>query len=139
VVTLAVLVVVLFLAGFQKNSQISRLRAHGVPVEVSVSSCQGLLGGSGSNAAGYACRGTFTLDGRRYSDNIPGNVQRLPGSTVRAVTVRDDPALIDTATALAHEHPSGKVFILPTVLLVVLVVLLAAIASRRRHLRGEAA
>jgi len=137
VVGLAVLVVILSLAGFRKNSQITRLQQHGVPVEVTVSSCLGLLGGSGSNPAGYACRGTFTIDGHRYADNIPGNVQRLPGTKVRAVTVRDDPGLLETAHTLADEHPSGTVYIVPTILLVVLALLLAAIALRRRHLRRE--
>lgn len=135
VVGLAVLVVVLSLAGFRKNSQITQLHMNGVQVEVTVSGCLGLLGGSGSNAAGYACKGTFTLDGHRYSENIPGNVQRPPGTKVRAVTVRDDPALIDTASALAHEHTSGNVFILPTILLIVLALLLAGLAVSRRHRR----
>ncbi len=138
VVGLAVLVVVLYLAGFHKNSQIPRLQQHGVPGEVTVAGCLGRLGGSGSNPAGYACHGTFTLDGHRYSDNIPGNVQRLPGTKVRAVTVRDDPALLETAHTLSNEHASGTVFVVPTILLVALALLLAAIAYRRRHPRQAA-
>jgi hypothetical protein len=131
---LAVLIVILFLAGASKNSQIDRLRQHGVPVDVRVSGCLGLLGGSGSNPAGYACRGSFTLDGHRHSVDVPGNVLRAPGSIVRAVTVRDDPQLIDTVRALATEHSSGRVFILPAVLLAVeLLALLVLVLVRRRR------
>ncbi|MGA2035977.1 MAG: hypothetical protein ABSH04_00090, partial [Acidimicrobiales bacterium] len=46
-VALAALVLVLFLAGIQKNAQINRLRKHGVAIDVTVSGCLGLMGGSG--------------------------------------------------------------------------------------------
>jgi hypothetical protein len=134
-VGLAVLVVILFLAGAHKNSQITELRQHGVPVEVRVSGCLGLLGGSGSNQAGYSCRGTFTLDGRSYNEVVPGNILHPPGTMLRAVTVRSDPHLLDTARALANEHSSPKVFILPAVLLAVFILLAVALVlvHRRRQ------
>ena len=134
-VGLAVLVVILFLAGAHKNSQITELRQHGVPVEVRVSGCLGLLGGSGSNQAGYSCRGTFTLDGRSYNEVVPGNILHPPGTMLRAVTVRSDPHLLDTARALANEHSSPKVFSLPAVLLAVFILLAVALVlvHRRRQ------
>ena len=61
--TLAVLVIVFTIAGVHKNSQINRLRHDGVPVTVTVTHCFALMGGSGSNAAGYSCTGTFTVHG----------------------------------------------------------------------------
>jgi hypothetical protein len=132
-VALAVLVVVLFVAGVHKNDQINRLRAHGVPVTVTVSGCLGLLGGSGSNPAGYACRGTFTLDGHRYSEDIPGNVLRPPGTKVQALAVPDNPPLLSTRHAVATERASASVFVVPAILLAVLVVLvLLAVVLRRR-------
>jgi hypothetical protein len=132
---LTVLIVVLFVAGAQKNSQITRLRHHGVAVTITSSGCRGLLGGSGSNAAGYACRGSFTLDGRRYNENIPGNTLRPPGTVVRGVSVPGDPALVTTARMLAAEQASWRVYIAPTVLLVVLVglALLVGAAARTRR------
>jgi hypothetical protein len=136
VLGLAVLVVVLTVAGVQKNDQITRLRQHGVSVEVTVSGCLGLLGGSGSNVAGYACKGTFTLDGRLYREAIPGNTLRPPGSTLHAVTVRDDPGLLDTAGAVAREHASWRVFILPAVLALVLALVVAAVVLSRRRARS---
>ena len=51
---LAITTAVLFAAGFNKNSQINELQHNGVPVQVTVARCYGLLGGSGSNLAGYS-------------------------------------------------------------------------------------
>jgi hypothetical protein len=131
-VALAVLVVIFTVAGVHKNSQINSLRDHGVPVEITVTKCLGLLGGSGSNAAGYSCTGSFTLDGRIYSENIPGTDYHDPHSSLRAIVVPGDPALLSTPGILATEHASAGVFIVPGVLLVVLLLLVAVIAVRRR-------
>jgi hypothetical protein len=134
-VALAVLTVVLFVAAAHKNTQITRLRQDGVPVAIRVSGCLGLLGGSGSNPAGYTCRGSFTLDGRRHNEAIPGDTLHPPGTMLRGVSVPGDPALVTTASALAGEHTSWRVFILPAVLLVLLVVGVGAVVLRRRHVR----
>jgi hypothetical protein len=135
-VALAVLVVLLFVAGVHKNAQINRLRQHGVPVTVTVSGCLGLLGGSGSNPAGYACQGTFTLDGHRYSESIPGNALRSPGTKVRAVAVSGAPPLLSTVHAVATDRASASVFVVPSILLVTLVVLVGALVFRRRRMRS---
>ena len=71
-VALAVVAVILLVAGLQKNAQADSLQQHGVPVTVTVTGCLGLLGGSGSNGAGYACKGTYTFDGRHYVRVHPG-------------------------------------------------------------------
>ncbi len=115
-----------------KNDQITSLRQHGFPIEVTVSSCLGVLSGSGSNAAGYSCRGTFVLDGRRYSETIPGSTLG-PGTTLRLVTVKSDPGLIATVHQAESEHTSWGGFILPSVLLVILAALLGRIAVRSRR------
>jgi hypothetical protein len=135
-VALAVLVVGLFLSGAHKNAQITKLHQDGVPVTITVSGCEGLLGGSGSNAAGYTCRGSFTLDGRRDNEAIPGDTLHPPGTRLRGVSVPGDPALVTTAGALAGEQSSGKVFILPAVLLAVLVLAAGTLVIRRRSRRG---
>ncbi len=138
-VAAAVLTVILFVAGADKNAQITSLRTRGVPVEVTVTSCMGLLGGSGSNAAGYACQGTYVVGGHRYRQAIPGDVLRRPGSTVRGVTVPDDPELLSTARDVAGEHASWRVFIAPTVLALVLVAGGAALAVGRLRRRARPA
>ncbi len=131
-VGLAVLVVILFMAAVNRNDQVAELHQRGVPVVVTVSGCQGLLGGSGSNAAGYQCRGSFTQGGHRYSEPIPGDTFHRPGSTIQARAVPGDPALVAPTSAVAGEHPSWRVFVLPTVLLVVLLLLTAAVIAVRR-------
>ncbi len=127
--------VVLFVGALHKNSQITDLRSHGVGVPFTVTSCLGLLGGSGSNGAGYSCRGSFTVDGHRYTEPIPGTADHAPGTILRSVTVPGDPALVITAHDLAAEHTSGRVFVLPTILLVVLAVLVGVVLLGRRRRR----
>jgi hypothetical protein len=135
-VALAAAAVVLFAVGAHKNDQITRLRQNGVDLQVTVTTCLGLLGGSGSNGAGYACKGTFTLGGHRYDENIPGNILRPPGSKVRAVAVPGDPPLLSTAHDVAIQHASWTTFLVPTILLIVLVLLVGALLLRRRHRRA---
>ena len=135
-VALAVVTVILFLAGADKNAQITRLRQHGVPVVVTVSRCLGLMGGSGSNLAEYQCTGTFTAHGHPYDVAIPGTALYPPGAKLSGVTDPSDPALLSTNAVLAGEHPSWKVFILPIILLVILVLLVVGLVLRRRLVRG---
>lgn len=136
---LAAVAVVLFLTGAQKNAQISDLRQHGVPVEATVSGCLGLMGGSGSNLAGYSCRGTFTITGHRYDEAIPGNTLYPPGTRLRVMTVPGDPALLDTVGAVRSEHPSFGVFVIPTTMVAILGLTLGALVLRRQLSRGARA
>jgi uncharacterized membrane protein YfcA len=138
-VTLAVLVVVFTVVGEHKNAQIDELRTQGVPVIVTVGSCIGLLGGSGSNAAGYACTGTYELGGHRYHEPLPGNGYHARGATVAAVAVPGDPTLVSTAAIVRSDHASARVYILPAVLFAVLVAVLAVLVVRQRRRRSRAA
>jgi hypothetical protein len=133
VATLAVLVVVFTVVGLDKNHQIDQLHNQGVAVNVTVTSCQGLLGGSGSNGAGYACRGTYGLGGHRYNEQLPGTALHAPGTVIRAVAVPGDPALVSPVSVVDAEHSSATVYILPAVLLVLLVAVVAVVLLRRRR------
>jgi hypothetical protein len=133
-VALAALTVFLAVVGLHQNAQINRLRQHGVTVVVTVTGCEGLLGGSGSNAAGYSCTGTFTLGGRSYTEPLPGSTFHAPHSTVRDVTVPGDPALLSPVHTVATERTSAGVFIVPAILLVVLLLVVGYLVLRRRHL-----
>lgn len=124
-------VVVLFVAGLEKNAQITLLRTQGVAVEVTISSCLGLMGGTGSNLTGYECRGTFTIGGHSYNDAIPASAPYSPGATLRAVSVPEDPALLSTPRALADQHASWRVFLLPSLLLASLASVVAGLFMRR--------
>jgi hypothetical protein len=132
---LAVATVAAFVSGANKNDHIAALHAHGVRLEMTVTSCLGNLGGSGSNAAGDSCRGGFTLDGHRYVEDIPGNVTRQPGDHLTIVTVPGEPGVLALPASLPHEQTSWRVFILPVVLLVLLVAGCAGIAVRWRQRR----
>ena len=135
-VTLLVLTVVFTLVGIHTNQQDDRLHNDGVPVTFTVAGCLGLLGGSGSNAAGYSCHGTYQLDGKTYAAQLPGDSFHRPGSTVPAIAVPGDPALVSPASIVATEHSSAGVFVLPVVLFVVLLVLVALLVVLRRRRQG---
>jgi hypothetical protein len=133
---LAAVVGGLFVAGVNRNNEITRFREGSVPVTVTVTDCRGLLGGSGSNAAGSSCSGTFVLGGRRYSATLPGNTLVASGTTIRLVTVAADPGLLETVHQVQSQHTSRRVFLLPAVLAVLLFALtafVAALAFRRRR------
>lgn len=134
-VTLAVLVVVFTLVGVHKNQQDNRLHNDGVPVTFTVSSCTGLVGGSGSNPVGYVCHGSYTLNGHTYSEQLPGNDFHRPRSTVPAIAVPGDPALVSPAAMVATEHASSGVFLVPLILLVILALLVAFVFLRYRKQR----
>jgi hypothetical protein len=137
-VTLAVLVVVFTVVGVHQNQQDDRLHNDGVPVTFEVGGCLGLLGGSGSNAAGYSCRGSYTLDGHRYDERLPGNDFHRPGSTVPAIAVPGDPALVSPTIMVDTEHSSAGVYVVPAILLVFLLLLVGLlIALRHRQQRNE--
>jgi len=130
---LAAVAVILFVAGVDKNAEITGLRQQGVRVEVTVTRCIGLLGGSGSNGVGNSCSGTFVLAGKDYRSSIPGNTLYASGTRLRLVTIKDDPGILATVRQLQGEHASWKVFFLPTALLVVLFTLVSAVAVLLRR------
>ena len=133
--TLGVLVVVFTVVGEHKNAQIDELRDQGVPVTFTVDHCIGLLGGSGSNGAGYACTGSYELGGHRYHEPLPGNASHAPGATVQAVAVPSDPTLVSTAAIVRTDRSSDRVYILPGILFAVLVALVAVVLVLRRRRR----
>jgi hypothetical protein len=137
-VTLAVLAILFTIVGIHTNQQDDRLHHDGVPVTFTVTGCLGLLGGSGSNAAGYSCRGTYALDGKHYFQvQLPGDSFHRPGSTVAAIAVPGDPALVSPAAIVATEHSSAGAFVLPAVLAAVLLLLVALLLWLRARRRGK--
>ena len=134
--TLAVLVVVFTVVGVHHNQQDDRIHHDGVPVTFTVSGCLGLLGGSGSNAAGYSCSGSYTLDGRTYRERLPGNDFHRPGAQVPALAVPGDPTLVSPVALARTERSSAGAFLVPVVLFVILVVLVALLLFVRHQRRG---
>ena len=134
---LAAAAAILFAAAATRNAQISDLRAHGVPVAVRVSGCQGLLGGSGSNPVGYSCTGTYSFAGHSHTVTVPGDALYAPGTTIRGVTAPDDTGLLSTPGVLAGERATGTAFLLPAALVGVLALSLAGLGWRSRRRRGR--
>ena len=131
VVTGAVLVV----AGYRKNSQVDELRAGSVPVRVTVVHCLGLMGGSGSNAAGYECTGTYVVHGRTYVEGIPGSTYYPGGTVVAGVVPTGDAGLLSTPSAVAASHDSVVLYVVGGVLLGVAAGIVAWLVLRRRRVR----
>jgi uncharacterized membrane protein len=132
-VALVTFATVFLFVGLSKNNQITQLQRAGVAVEARVSGCLGELGGTGSNAAGYSCKGSFTLDGNNYQVTIPGDALRIPGSRVRIVALSTDPRLVETQARLANEHASAGVFVLPIALYAAFIVVVGAVVMVRRR------
>lgn len=133
--TLVGIIAFLSIAGVRKNDQITELRDHGEPVAVTVASCLGELGGSGSNVAAYSCTGTYAVRGSAYTVALPGTAQLAPGRRLRGVVSEEDPSLFTLASVLAGEHASWRVFLTPLVLAVLLVVVLLALRQLRARAR----
>lgn len=133
-VGLTVVGVVLLVSGIQKNAHTASLHDHGVPVPVTVSGCLGLLGGSGSNAAGYACTGTYTYDGHHYQQAIPGDTLLHAGTVIHGVIVPSDPRLLSTPAAVDAQRASWRVYIAPAILFGIVVAVSGAFLLARRRL-----
>ena len=128
---LTVIGVILLIAGIRSNDQANALRHRGVPVTVTVTGCLELMGGTGSQGAGYSCTGTYALDGRQYRQEIPGITFHAVGSSVAGVADPGDPKLLSTPAQLAHQHASWRVFLLPAILLLVVAVVTGLLLLRR--------
>jgi hypothetical protein len=135
---LAILSIVFFFGGAHTNSQITSLREHGVPITAKATTCEGLLGGSGSNAAGYICKGEFTLNGKHYNEPLPGSTFERPGTPVKEISLPSDPGLLETPSQVATDRASNKVYVLPIILLAAFLVFGAAVVlhTRRRSTAG---
>jgi hypothetical protein len=129
--------VLLLIGGAHHNAQITRLQHDGVPVQITITSCIGMAGGTGSTPASFVCQGNFVLSGHRYHELIGGQTTELnAGSTLRGLAIPDDPALVSSASSVATSHTSSSVFILPVVLLAAFVALLLVVVIRRRGSRA---
>ena len=129
----------LYVAGARSNNQWNELHDNGVHVTARVVACLGLLGGSGSNAAGYSCTAAFYLDGQRHVDHLPGTTEFTFHQLVPVVVARTDPGLIALARTLPDQKASAGVFVLPTVLLVLAVAGSVVLAIDHRRLKAKRA
>jgi hypothetical protein len=143
VIAIAVLLVVLAIAvaltigAAHENSRVNLVRHRGVPVQVTVTGCQGISSGVGMGIEYWECRGAYTLGGQSYNEVIGGSRARLQtGQIVPAVAVPGHPGLLSTGAARAHS--SWKPYLAPIILgaLFVTGVLAFVWWSKRRHGRA---
>jgi len=129
----AIVIVATFISATNDNARIDRLKSQGLSVVVTVTSCVGNIGGSGSNAAGYTCHGSYRVGGVRYEEIIGSKTTQSPaGTEVRAVADPNRPSTVELATAVARSASSSSVYVVPSILALVFVVLALALLRRRR-------
>jgi hypothetical protein len=127
----AVIITVSFISAANDYSRINRLKSHGVPVVVTVTTCIGNLGGSGSNGAGYTCRGSYRVKGVRYQEVIASkSTLSATGSTVRGVADPSRPSTVELASAVASSSASPSIFIVPGLLTLLLAGLVTVLLRR---------
>jgi hypothetical protein len=124
---------VLLVAGYRKNAQIDQLRSQGVPVQVTISHCLGLMGGTGSSPAGYECTGTYTFHGTHYVEGVPGSTYYPDHAVVAGVVASGDPGLLSTPSTVATSHTSDTLYIVSMVLLGTAVAVMVWLVVRRRR------
>jgi hypothetical protein len=122
VLVLALLTAVFTVIAIHHNSRATSLKRKGVPVQVTVTGCVALASGTGITQAGFTCRGSYTFAGHHYNENIGGSAQLLAaGQKVSGVAVRDEPAVLYTASSAQTMHSTWTVYVTPAVLLLLLV------------------
>lgn len=135
----ALIITVSFISATNDNARIDRLKDHGVAVAVTVTSCVGNIGGSGSNAAGYTCHGSYRLNGIHYREIIGSKTaSSSAGTKVRAVADPSRPSTIEVVSAVHASSSSASVYLVPSLLALCFVVLTFLFLRRRRVSRSRA-
>ena len=133
----AVAITVSVLSAVNDNARITRLHHAGIPVSVTVTSCIGNLGGSGSNAANYTCRGSYSVAGSHYVETISSlTTFTSPGRHVAAVVDPAHHGSLTLASALATTQASSARYLIPAAMSLVWLVIAAGYLwwlARRRH------
>jgi hypothetical protein len=136
----AVVIVASFVSTANSNARIDRLKLHGIPVTVTVDSCFGNLGGSGSNVSSYTCHGDYVVRGVHH-EQVIGSLTSFTraGATVRGIV---DPSHVDTvmlAKAVKTSSASSSAYVIEGILSLVFVGLtLVFLRVTRRNLSPRA-
>ncbi len=139
-VALVAITIALTFSAARENSRANTLRHRGVPVQVTVTGCQGISSGVGMGIEYWECRGTYSLAGRSYDEVIGGSrTLRQEGQIVQAVAVPGQPGLLSIAAD--GTHSDWKPYITPIILGALTVVSILALVwwSKRRHSPGAGA
>ncbi len=132
-IIIAVFIAVSFIDAVNDNVRMAQLKSQGVPVVVTVTSCTGNIGGSGSNAAGYTCYGTYEVGGVRYHEVIGSKTTSSPtGSTVRGIADPSRPGTVVLASVVATSSTSDARYAIPGILAVLFIAVTVLIIRVRR-------
>jgi hypothetical protein len=134
-VIFAVVLAISFVSVSRDNARIDRLKTNGVHVRVTITNCAGNVGGSGSNGAGYACHGEYTVGATTYHELI-GSMTTFAatGTHVRGVADPLHHGTVVLASAIKESKISNETYVAPVLLTMLLVALLLAYfrTARRR-------
>jgi hypothetical protein len=113
----AAVLVVSFISATSDNARIERMKNHGIPVTVTVTNCTGNIGGSGSNAAGYTCRGDYSVDGTTFHELIGSmSIFSVSGSKVRGVVDPSHHSTVVLSSAIRTSVSSTRAYLRPGLL-----------------------
>jgi hypothetical protein len=133
-VLFAVAIVVSFLSATNDNARINRMRNHGIAVNVTVDICIGNIGGSGSNAAGYTCHGTYRVGGHTFTEVIGSKTSlSVGGVVVQGIVDPSHHSTLELASAIRTSVASPTRYVAPGLLGVALIVLLLALLRLARR------
>ncbi|MCU1364018.1 MAG: hypothetical protein JWM55_1846 [Acidimicrobiaceae bacterium] len=136
-VAFAVALALSFASTLNDHARLDRMKAHGVPVVVTVSNCVGNMGGSGSSVAGYVCRGTYDLGGVTYHEIISSMTTFASrGSHVAAIADPSQRGYVALASAV-KSATSAAAFVVLIILTVALLILVALMIRIRRRVRSD--
>jgi hypothetical protein len=134
-IVVAAVLVVSFLSVSNDHARIERMKAHGIAVSVTVSNCTGNIGGSGSNGAGFTCRGSYAVGTTTFHERIGSKTTfSAPGTAVEGVVDPSHHGTVVLASAVRASKASYWGYAPLTLLTLVFVALvyLFVRASRRK-------
>ena len=133
-VSMAAVTIGLTVAAADNTSRLQRLKRHGTPVTARVTSCLGILSGTGVTVVGFRCSALFAVAGAEHTEDIhDSNTNLAPGTPVPCYVLADEPATLTLASAVDHQAPRWHAFVAPIVLGAITVIgtVLAVLFLRR--------
>lgn len=127
--------VVGYLSAANDNARVHRMKSQGIPVTIRVVDCIGNIGGSGSNSAGYTCRGSYQVQRTNYTEIIGSlNSFSAPGTKLPGVADPSRPSTVILASTVRTSTTSDAPYIPLGILTVIfLALVMGLLKSIRRH------
>jgi energy-coupling factor transporter transmembrane protein EcfT len=134
----AAALVISFVSVTNANARIDRLKAHGIPVVVTMGRCVGNLSGSGSNVAGYQCRGTYHVGTATFHEPIGFKSTFSPvGTTLKGLVDPSHHNAVALASAVEKKVASASAYVAPGILTLVFLALTLALIRLARRPRSR--